>query len=828
MRKIVPFLAAFLMLLLAPAQQTYAESAAPIRVGYYDNGTFQEGAERGAIRRGYAYEYYRKIAEYTGWRYEYVYGGFAGLYQMLINGQIDLLAGLAKTEDRLGVIGYPDFPMGTETYNMVKHGEDDRITTSYATLNGKKIGVLNSAIVQALRRFLDEHGIDAEIVVFPNHESLMDAFSWHRVDVMVAESDGSNDREDTTLLYAFGSSDYYLCVSKSRPELLAALSKAQEQMLVDEPNFVNSLKIKYDIVSGKLSDAEKAWIAKHSTLRIGYLNHYLPYSDTDAQGAATGLVRDLVPLILKELGILRLDVSYTGYDSYDDMINDLNFGKIDAAFPVGGGLFFSEESGIYQSNPVAAHSADLVFKNDSAHSTLQTFAVNKNNRIQYYYIRENYPDAMIFYCSSIEECLEAVADGKVSHTMINGLRANDLLKNRKFRELSLKPLHRPENHSFGVSAGNEGLLKILNRGVNVVGKDQLESLTNQHIRGLYSRSLYDVLMDNFWIVGLLVALFSLLVVAFFARESSHAKRRMMEREKASKALEEKNKELDEHKQALIASNEKLAASAQREQAANVAKSQFLSNMSHEIRTPINAIMGMDEMIRREATAPQIREYAENIRNASASLLSLVNDILDFSKIEAGKMEIISVEYEISSVLNDLVNMVKTRAEKKGLSLDVEASPELPTLLYGDEIRIKQIATNILTNAVKYTEKGGVTLRVSFEKTDGENIRLRFSVKDTGIGIKPEDINKLFNAFERIEEERNRTIEGTGLGMNITKRLLELMGSRLEVESVYGEGSTFSFAVEQRVVDWKPIGDFEKAYRRSVAQLDVYHERFTRK
>ena len=275
----------------------------------------------------------------------------------------------------------------------------------------------------------------------------------------------------------------------------------------------------------------------------------------------------------------------------------------------------------------------------------------------------------------------------------------------------------------------------------------------------------------------------------------------------------------------VASQE-LAEETKKAKAANVAKSRFLSNMSHEIRTPINAIMGMNEMILREAIHPAIREYAENIRSASESLLGLVNDILDFSKIEAGKMEIIPVEYELSSVLNDLVNMVKTRAEKKGLSLSVEASPELPTLLFGDEIRIKQVATNILTNAVKYTEKGSVTLRVSFEKAGGQSILLRFDVRDTGIGIKPEDLDKLYNAFERIEEARNRTIEGTGLGMNITKRLLELMGSRLEVESVYGEGSTFSFTVEQRVMNWSPIGNFEEAYRRTAIRQQVYRESFT--
>ncbi|MBQ9378089.1 MAG: response regulator [Schwartzia sp.] len=275
----------------------------------------------------------------------------------------------------------------------------------------------------------------------------------------------------------------------------------------------------------------------------------------------------------------------------------------------------------------------------------------------------------------------------------------------------------------------------------------------------------------------------------------------------------------------VASHE-MEEAMQKAQAANVAKSQFLSNMSHEIRTPINAILGMDEMILREAAEPVIREYAENIRTAGASLLGLVNDILDFSKIEAGKLEIIPVEYELGSILNDLVNMVRSRAEKKGLHLAVEAAPELPTLLFGDEIRIKPVVTNILTNAVKYPEKGGVTLRVGFEKADAQSIRLRFAVKDTGIGIKPEDVKKLFNAFERIEEARNRTIEGTGLGMNITKRLLELMGSRLEVESVYGEGSTFSFAVEQRVVNWEPIGDFEAAYRRTLAKQRAYRESFT--
>ena len=262
------------------------------------------------------------------------------------------------------------------------------------------------------------------------------------------------------------------------------------------------------------------------------------------------------------------------------------------------------------------------------------------------------------------------------------------------------------------------------------------------------------------------------------------------------------------------------------ESANQAKSQFLSSMSHELRTPINAILGMNEMILRESKDETILEYAENIRNAGNSLLGLVNDILDFSKIEAGKMEIINVEYALSSVLNDLVNMIQKRADKKSLRLIVNADPNLPTILFGDEIRLKQVVTNILTNAVKYTERGSVTLTVDFKKTAADMIGMRIAVKDTGIGIKAEDIPKLFSAFERIEEKRNRTIEGTGLGMNITQRLLKMMNSKLEVESVYGEGSTFSFVIDQKVVNWEPLGNFEETYRHMLGKRKEYHEKFT--
>ena len=262
------------------------------------------------------------------------------------------------------------------------------------------------------------------------------------------------------------------------------------------------------------------------------------------------------------------------------------------------------------------------------------------------------------------------------------------------------------------------------------------------------------------------------------------------------------------------------------QEANRAKSDFLANMSHEIRTPINAVLGMDEMILRESTDSKILEYASDIKLAGSMLLSLVNDILDFSKIESGKMDIVPVDYNLGIMLSDTVDMIRSRAEEKKLQLEFKIEPNTPVHLHGDEVRLRQIITNILTNAVKYTPEGKVILTVSGKKVSTEAVQLYVSVKDTGIGIKKEDIGRLFHSFERVEESRNRNIEGTGLGLSITMRLLNLMGSRLEVESTYGEGSDFYFYLEQKQLDDEVIGeDIQKYCENEKGKISISTEQF---
>lgn len=243
--------------------------------------------------------------------------------------------------------------------------------------------------------------------------------------------------------------------------------------------------------------------------------------------------------------------------------------------------------------------------------------------------------------------------------------------------------------------------------------------------------------------------------------------------------------------------------------ANEAKSLFLSNMSHEIRTPINAVLGMNEMILRECSDKQLLSYAANIQSSGKTLLFLINDILDMSKIESGKMEIVSVEYAPENLMMDLWNVIYLRAQEKGLAIRFVLDETLPRRLFGDDVRIKQIVTNLLTNAVKYTPQGSIEMKAAYERQGSETIALIISVADTGMGIREEDMGKLFESFQRLDEEKNRNIEGTGLGMNITMSLLKLMGGDMKVKSEYGRGSVFTVTIPQKVICDEPTGSFEE-------------------
>ena len=275
-------------------------------------------------------------------------------------------------------------------------------------------------------------------------------------------------------------------------------------------------------------------------------------------------------------------------------------------------------------------------------------------------------------------------------------------------------------------------------------------------------------------------------------------------------------------------NRRLALTAREAEKANAAKSNFLSMMSHDIRTPMNAITGFNEMIRRESRDPDILRYSEAIRMAGHTLLGLINDILDFSKLEAGKLDLIPAEYDLVSMLNNLVNMIQIRTEEKNLAFRIRIDPDIPRNLYGDELRVKQCVLNLLSNALNYTREGTITFTVGYEPCvdDPDQILLKVRVEDTGCGIRAEDIDKLFVAFKRLEEQKNRNIEGSGLGLCITQSLLSLMDSSLQVESEYGKGSVFSFAIRQGRKGAEKVGEFKDASRVAAEAKGGYEQSFT--
>ena len=742
-----------------------------VRVGYYENEVFQEGAEEGAVKTGYAYEYYCKLSEYTGWKYEYVYGGFGDLYQMLLDGEVDLLAGLAWREERASLISYPNDIMGNESYYLVKHEADADISADPITLNGCRIGVLDSAMVSVLEKYLDDNNVTADIITYPEHIQLFNAFDSHEVDILAAESDGAHGRENSGVLTVFGTSDYYLCVNKNRQDLLAELNTAQALLAAEEPNYLNSLSAKYysvSVTARAFSQAEREWMNSHNTLHVGYLENYLPYSYTDDQGAVTGIIKDIIPAILSNVGMQDAAVTYSGYKSYDDMIAGINNGDIDVAFPVGGGLYYSEENGIYQSNAVSSSPAELIYKGEFSEKTTAHFAVNENNRMQYYFILTNYPEAQITFYPSSEDCLDAVLAGKAGCVTLNGLRANDILRNRKYEDLSIYQTGYNDSRCFGVKIGNEGLLKLLNRGINVLGSDYAQSISYRYTGGLYSYDFVDVIRDHIFLFSSVLLAVVALIVYLMVRDVRNTKKQIKEKE-----------------------------------AANRAKTVFLNNMSHDMRTPMNAIVGFTALAESHIDdKEQVKDYLGKINVSSRHLLSLINDVLDMSRIESGKVTIEEADVHLPEVIGDLKTIVQSGIESKKLELHVDTKGVKHEDIVTDKLRLNQVLLNILSNAIKFTPEGG---KISFcvsEKPaeDKDHAVYEFRIRDNGIGMSEEFKKTIFDAFTRERTSTVSGIQGTGLGMAITKNIVDMMGGAITVDSEEGKGSEFVVELPCRICD----------------------------
>lgn len=522
--------AAVLLTAVFPAAVLAEESERQtVRVGYYEKEGFEETAGEGAARSGYAYEYYLKLAEYTGWQYEYVYGNFSDLYEELAEGEIDLLAGLTWTQERAGMISYPVSPMGNEPCSLLRHDTDTEVTSDPSTLEGKRIGVMKGAAEGLLQEFLNSHNVYAEVAAYEDHDDLRKDFKDHEIDVLAVEGDGAYGQKHAQIIAVFGASDYYLCVNPDRPDLLGQLNEAQAQLLADEPGYLNELRTKY--ISGSIENrafarAEKEWMEGHDSLKTGCLVHCLPYSDTDRDGNVTGMVTDILPEILEKLGIEEMELEWQGFENYEEMMAAAAQGSIDIAFPVSGDLYYAEENGFRQSEPIVTTAMELVYRGEYKRDKSARFAVNRNNRMQDDSIRILFPEAELVEFSSIEECLEAVVSGEADFTILNGLRADDILRNRQYRSLGCIQTGRQEEICLGVSAGNGSLLRLLNRGIRALDEDYALSRSYRYRDGLYTYTTADLLADNMGLFGAVLLGIFAMIIFFHVRDKYRLKKRI--------------------------------------------------------------------------------------------------------------------------------------------------------------------------------------------------------------------------------------------------------------------------------------------------------------
>ncbi len=778
-RRILRYLTVLLLMLYGIRLGAVPAAAADetvVRVGYYEAKDFQEGMSDDQPKRGYGYEYLQKVASYTGWRYEYVYGTWDELYEKLVNGEIDLMASIAYNKERSEEILYPDVEMIRETFYIYKDADDASMQSgnigSYA---GKKIGAVhNSKMAESLASWKEIEQANIDICYFDSIERCADAFNSGSLDGFVSADNVASSYAGIVPVEKIGKEPYYLCVAKKKPELLEQLNAAL--LLLDEQNaqYLEELRNQYSAessVSVFLSEQEQEWMEAHPTVKVGYLNNYLPYCDTDKNGNATGLIADIVPDLFDVLpGNYEPDIVFQGYDSHEEMITALKDKKVDFIFPVGGETWYAEQDGYRQSSVVVNCAMNLVYSKSFNENTTARIAVNRHNLLQYYYTITNFPDAEILFYDSIELCIDAVKSGKADSTVVNSLRVSQLVSAKK--ELLVSPMAVSDARCFGVLPENTGLLRVLNHGMSILGDEYGLNHAYQYLDGLLTYSLRDQIRDHFdvFLAGLLIVfcIIFLLVAIYVHRLHAMAQHEAEQKKALEEALEKAEQ-------------------------ANQAKILFLRNMSHDIRTPLNGILGMLELNASCEDEQQRKENQKKAKESAYHLLDLVNNVLEMSRLESGEMELPKEPVDLEKLIAEAHHFAAAQAGETGISLAYESGGEHPwPMVYGSFTQLGEIFQNILGNAVKYNKPGGRIIwtdRVSRKSADKVVYCCRIS--DTGIGMKKEYLEHIFEPFSQEQSGARGIYPGLGLGMSIVKSLVDQMGGSILVESEEDVGSTIT-------------------------------------
>ena len=776
---------AFVMLLFVPffvyasetksdgnTTQVIEEENKTVRVGYFPYANFQEGGY-GEHKQGAGYEYLQKISYITGWKYEYVYGSFKECLDMLADGEIDLLGSVSYTPERAESIDYSTYAAGTERYWIyTREDHTDLMDGDPKQMNGCHIGVADGSYQkELLEKWLDSNQIQAEVVVCKGYDEMIEKLDADELDALVIPVLSVNS--DFIAIANIGASDCYFGVSKSRPDLLKELNSAMEEINNTETDYSSKLYARYEgkaVINYALNKEEKQWLDAHeNTICVGYLKDNLPFCGEE-NGKLTGILGTVLDTVQEKYKIMIKAVPCsTGVE----MNEALQSGKIDIAGPIIQDFYTQEQFQVVLTDAIFDITPVVIYKGKEYSSSLSTIAVTENSLYSGLMVSLLFPDAEIKQYDTQEECLEAVANGKVGATVVPSSKINILNESPLTQSLSFAEMAKRQELGMFTTRENRRAATIINKAIEQSSNVLNGVVLAQNSVSEKEMTLKDILAEHAGLViGVsFVIIFVLLLLVYSLSVS---------RKKQMEALKE----------------------AQNANAANIAKTTFLNHMSHDLRTPMNAIVGFTDIAMKRKPDKEVENCLKKIRQSSEYLMTLINDVLDISRIESGKLEYKPVPTDLRDMINTVLSIAKGYMENRDLNLYVSREKLKTPYVMADELRIREVLLNIISNAVKFTKDGGA---ISFAAenapgNDDHHIIIRYRISDTGIGMSEEFQSRIFDEFTQENDGARTSYKGTGLGMAIAKKYVDLMGGKIEVSSRQGVGSTFTVEIPLRIAE----------------------------
>ena len=842
-RRFEALLTCFILLavLMLPFTAHAQENAKTVRVGWYESA-FNQTDEFGR-RSGYAYEYQQKIAAYTGWNYEYVEGSWPELLQMLINGEIDLMSDVSKTDQRAEIMLFSELPMGTEEYFIfvARNSEGGVNAENLSSFNGKRFGVNKGSLQESLfRSWAENKNLQVEIIgLTADEEESVSMLNRGEFDAYVSIHTFGRDH-DIMPVCRIGASDFFFAVNRNRPELLSELDFAMGRIQEDNVYYIQNLYSKYISYSGAelfLTPSELHWLAGHGPIRVGYRDDYLAFCAQDpATGELTGALKDFLDMASNSAENARIEFVAVPFSTPEGSLEALMRGEVDCLFPTNVSDSDGEKVGLSLTIPLMQTGMVAVVR-DGAQDDISlqgnlTVAVNKGNPDYETFLIDHFPHWKRAYFENTEACLAAVADGKADCLLASNYRVSRLSSVLEKYRLATVTTGETMTCSFAMRHEDVTLYAILNKVTNLVPTSVVNAALASHSYSKQPVTFTSFVRQNMIPVltamGLVLAaiLFLLLRSIRSAQQTRDAMQHIAalnedQKEKLEK-ISKLNADLSESQQQL---KEALEASKQ----ANRAKTSFLSNMSHEIRTPMNAIIGLNSIALNDPELPpQTREHLDKIGASAKHLLGLINDILDMSRIESGRMELKEEEFSFEEFIEQVNVMVSGQCAEKKLHYECIIIGKTEDCYIGDKMKLKQVLINILGNAVKFTsEPGSVTFTVE-QKASFEKYRtLSFIISDTGIGMSKDYIPQIFDTFSQEREGTSNKYGSTGLGMAITKNIVTMMNGDIKVDSEKGVGSTFTVTVTLKAAEHSAHENHDDTPLAGLHALVVDDEQVTR-